>query len=112
MIFKWSLKAEDYSQEAFDSYRANDEPKESLDYLWNDLRQVQNYNVSLIQPGKAVVWWCSVLVLTMFIAAIIVSCYVPWILAIVINCVVLIPSGLLIWGAVKKQRKDVMRKFS
>ena len=101
----------DYSQDNFNSYRANSTPQENLDLLWAEFRMVPNYVVSQIQPNKAIVWWCTILVILLFVCSITISCYVTWIIAIVINVVMIVPSAILIWGYTKKQRKDGHDKF-
>ena len=91
--------------------KANGVAVEDIMNAISSLRRIENFDVSVIKPDTKIVWWTSLAAVAMVVAAIVVSFYVPWILAIIVNCVILIPTGIMIFGAVKKQRKSVMDKM-
>jgi hypothetical protein len=111
LVFRYELSMHDYEVNNYAPYKANGVATEDIMNAISSLRTIENFDVSEIIPEKKIVWIASIAAVAMICCAIAVSFYVPWIFAIVVNCLMLIPSGMMIVGAVKKQRKNVMDKM-
>lgn len=107
IIFRYSFEACEYEYDNYEPYKCNNIGVADIAAVLQELQQVDNFRPDLIKPNNKMVWFATIFVILLIASLIICDYYIPWIFAIILDCVMIIPCVWMIVSIVRKQRKQV-----
>lgn len=110
LVFRWNYPIAEYCTEIFEPYKANGLSRQQFDYGMNAIKDVENYDISLIRPNKCIVWFLTLMVLGVFTMCVLIWLWSDfWWGLIMIGCLAGF-SGYCIYGIIRDQKYKVSEK--